>query len=228
MNVLNYIRKYNLKIVFFSMILNIFLIILAYLLGSISSAVWIGKRFYGVDVREHGSKNAGATNVMRVLGRKAALPVFIIDFMKGFAAVKLSLLATGIDTPSQEFYMEISLAAMAVIGHIFPIFAKFKGGKGVATIAGAALSMTAVPVLLSLATFLAVLLLTKYVSLGSMAGGISYPLFLAFVEKETIEHIIFGVFVAIALVVTHRKNIKRLIKGEESKTYILRKWKKKK
>ncbi|MFI3261291.1 MAG: glycerol-3-phosphate 1-O-acyltransferase PlsY [Rikenellaceae bacterium] len=210
------------------MIQNIFLIIIAYLLGSISSAVWIGKRFYGVDVREHGSKNAGATNVMRVLGRKAAAPVFIIDFMKGFVAVKLALLAVGLDNdPSQEFYMEMALAVAAVLGHIFPIFAKFKGGKGVATIAGAALSMTTIPILLSLATFIIVLLITKYVSLGSMAGGIGYPLFLLFVEKESIEQIIFGVVIAIALIITHRKNIKRLIKGEESKTYLIRKWKKK-
>ncbi|MFI3268048.1 MAG: glycerol-3-phosphate 1-O-acyltransferase PlsY [Rikenellaceae bacterium] len=209
------------------MIQNIFLIIIAYLLGSISSAVWIGKRFYGIDVREHGSKNAGATNVMRVLGRKAALPVFAIDFMKGFSAVKLSLLAVGIDDPSHMFYMEMGLAIAAVIGHIFPIFAKFKGGKGVATIAGAALSMTAIPVLLSLLTFIVVLFITKYVSLGSMAGGISYPLFLVFVTNETIEQVVFGVIVAIALITTHRKNIKRLIKGEESKTYLIRKWKQK-
>lgn len=209
------------------MILNIFLTITAYLLGAIPSAVWIGKKFYGVDIREHGSKNAGATNMMRVLGRKAAIPVFAIDFFKGFAAVKLSALTDYPETSSTIFYIKMTLALAAVLGHIFPIFAKFKGGKGVATIAGATFGMTSIAILYSLGVFSVVLLITKYVSLASIISAIAYPLFLIFIFHESTEQIVFGFVIVIGLVATHRKNIKRLIKGEESKTYIIRKWKKK-
>lgn len=208
------------------MVLNISLIILAYILGSISSAVWIGKRFYGVDIREHGSKNAGATNTLRVLGRRAAIPVFAIDFMKGFFAVKLSMLTPYPADSSAIFYIKIALVVAAVLGHIFPIFAKFKGGKGVATVAGAALGMTTMALLLTFVTFLIVLLISKYVSLSSMISGIMYPLYLIFIFHDSTEQVIFGAIVAVALIFTHRKNIKRLIKGEESKIYLIRSWKK--
>lgn len=209
------------------MVLNIFLTVLAYLIGSIPSAVWIGKKFYNIDIREHGSKNAGATNMMRVLGRKAALPVFAIDFLKGFVAVKLSLFTLYPDNSPEIFYLKITLAAVAVLGHIFPIFAKFKGGKGVATIAGAAFGMTTLAILCTLGVFIIVLLATKFVSLSSMVAAFSYPLFLIIVFHESTEQVVFGLIIAIALLVTHRKNIRRLIKGEESKTYLLEKWKKK-
>ena len=114
------------------MALNILLVIVAYLLGSIPSAVWIGKRFYGIDVREHGSHNAGATNTLRTLGRRAALPVFAIDILKGFTAVMLSHLSGYAPGSDAMFNFKIMLVAAAVVGHIFPIFAGFKGGKGVA------------------------------------------------------------------------------------------------
>ena len=119
------------------MVLNITLIVIAYLLGSIPSAVWIGRRFYGIDVREHGSHNAGATNTLRVLGLRAALPVFGIDMLKGFVAVMLSHLTAYENGSDAMFDLKIALVAAAVIGHILPLFAGFRGGKGVATLAGA-------------------------------------------------------------------------------------------
>lgn len=209
------------------MILNILLTILAYFLGSIPSSVWIGRKFYGIDVREHGSKNAGTTNTLRVLGRKAAIPVFAIDFLKGFAAVKLSMITDLAPESSAIFYLKIFLIVAVVLGHIFPIFVGFKGGKGVATVAGAALGMTTIPLLIALAIFFVSLAISKYVSLSSMIAGISYPLLLLFIFHDSLEQILFGCIIAIALVVTHRKNIGRLIRGEESKIYLIKSWKKK-
>lgn len=197
------------------------LIIGAYLLGSIPSAVWIGRRFYGIDIREHGSKNAGATNTLRVLGAKAALPVFGIDVFKGFAAVMLSHLS-GYEAGSDAiFNLKIALVAAAVIGHILPIFAKFKGGKGVATLAGAVLGVYPPAVLLCLAVFLLVLLVSHYVSLSSITAGVMFPLFIVIVFRESyLPLIIFSCVISLLLIFTHRKNIKRLINGNESKIYL--------
>ena len=125
------------------MILTIYtattMIIIAYLLGSIPSAVWIGKKYYGIDIREHGSKNAGTTNMLRVLGRRAALPVFALDFLKGFVAVTIIELMQYDDLIGQNDLINLKIVAVfaAVLGHIFPIFAGFRGGKGVATLVGA-------------------------------------------------------------------------------------------
>ena len=115
------------------------MLVLAYLLGSIPSAVWIGKKYYGVDIREHGSKNAGATNMLRVLGMRAALPVFVIDFLKGFVAVTLMALMRFDASISPMWIINLKIMAVApvVLGHIFPIFASFRGGKGVSTLIGA-------------------------------------------------------------------------------------------
>ena len=115
------------------------MLILAYILGSIPSAVWIGKRYYGVDIREHGSKNAGTTNMLRVLGKRAAIPVFVLDFLKGFAAVTLFGLMRYDPDISSAWLINLKILGVfaAVLGHIFPIFADFKGGKGVATLVGA-------------------------------------------------------------------------------------------
>ena len=205
------------------MYVYVLIIIVAYLLGSIPSAVWIGKRFYGVDVREHGSKNAGATNTLRVLGRKAALPVFIIDFLKGFAAVSLSHFVDLMPDSNEVFYLKIALVTVVVMGHIFPIFAGFKGGKGVATLAGAVLAVYYPAILLCVTIFVILLAITHYVSLSSMVAGIAFPLssYFVFGQRST-PLIIFGCVVAVLLIITHRKNIKRLIKGEESKIYFVK------
>lgn len=203
------------------MILNGFLLIIAYLLGSIPSAVWIGKRFYGIDVREHGSHNAGATNTLRVLGRKAALPVFTIDMLKGFVAVTLAHLSSYETGSDAMFNLKVALVAAAVLGHIFPIFAGFKGGKGVATLAGATAAVYPVAVGLCLLVFILILASTHYVSLGSMCAGIAFPLFvIGLFGERSLTLIIYSCVIAVLLLVTHRKNIKRLLQHNESKIYL--------
>ncbi|MEG2282590.1 MAG: glycerol-3-phosphate 1-O-acyltransferase PlsY [Rikenellaceae bacterium] len=199
------------------MVLNILLVIVAYLLGSIPSAVWIGKKYYGVDVREHGSKNAGATNTLRVLGKKAALPVFLVDFFKGFVAVELGFFSTYYFDGNTEalFYYKLALSVAVVVGHMLPVFAGFKGGKGVATTAGLMLALQPFPLLLSLVI---VFIITRYVSLSSIIGAAFFPIYIAFVFHGATNEIVFGAVVAILLIFTHRKNIKRLAHGTESKT----------
>lgn len=204
------------------------LIIVAYLLGSIPSSVWIGRIFYGVDVRRHGSRNAGATNTLRVLGRRAALPVFIIDAGKGYAAVMLSFLSALVPFSEQFIYLRIGLIAAVILGHIFPLFAGFRGGKGVATISGCLIAMAPIPLACSFAVFIIIFLWTHYVSLGSIVGGVLFPLFvyLKFViwgEPISPTLIGFGIIVAAMLLFTHRKNFKRLKDGTESKTYPFKK-----
>ena len=205
------------------MILNLLLVIAAYLLGSIPSAVWIGKRYYGIDVREHGSRNAGTTNTLRVLGRRAALAVFVLDVAKGFVAVSLGHFSTYMQGSDAMFTFKIALVAAAVLGHIFPVFAGFRGGKGVATLAGAVLGVYPPAVLLCVVTFLIVLIFTHYVSLGSMIAGVMFPIYTVFVFKEhSVSLIVFGCVVALLLLITHRKNIRRLLGGTESKTYLFK------
>lgn len=200
------------------------LLFVAYLLGSIPSSVWIGKRFYGIDVREHGSHNAGATNTLRVLGKKAALPVFSIDLLKGSVAVLLAYIPFIVDETYDTplLYIQIAMAVAAAVGHMFPIFAGFRGGKGVATVAGAMLAIAPMAVVCSLLTFFVVLFAFNYVSLASMTAGVLFPFYLRFCFGAEPDLVIFGIVIAILLIITHRKNIKRLVKGVESKTYLIK------
>ena len=192
----------------------------AYLLGSIPSAVWIGKAFYGVDVRQHGSGNAGTTNVMRVLGKKAALPVFIIDGLKGYLAVALAAWS-GLEAESPEWlYLKMALCIVAVVGHMFPIFAGFKGGKGVATLVGAMFAFSVGGILLCLATFAIIVAYTKYVSVGSMVGGLLLPFYSALCGQSDWRLMIFFGCISLLLFYTHRSNIGRLLHGTENKTYL--------
>jgi glycerol-3-phosphate acyltransferase PlsY len=203
------------------MLLSI-LVILAYLLGSIPTSVWVGKYFYNIDVREHGSGNAGATNTMRVLGWKAGVPVLLFDALKGWMAVML-ILFTNIDSSTPTYInIKILLGIVAVIGHIFPIYVGFRGGKGVATLLGMVIAITPIPAIIAFGIFSVVLLLTKYVSAGSITAGISYPImiFTAFNYNSMVLNIL-SILIAVLLVITHRKNIERLIKGEESKAGFL-------
>ena len=201
---------------------DLIFIVIAYLLGSIPTAVWVGKWFYQIDVREHGSGNAGATNVMRVLGAKAGIPVLIFDMFKGWLAVALASYATIAHDSNFYITFQIIAGVAAIVGHIFPIFAQFNGGKGVATVAGAVLGINPAGVLISIGVFIVVLLATKYVSVASMMGGISFPftIFLIF-PTPFISMKLFSIAVAIMLVATHSKNIKRLIAGEEKKAGFL-------
>ena len=203
------------------MVLNVLLTIAAYLLGSIPSAVWIGNKYYGTDVREHGSGNAGATNTFRVLGRKAGLAVLAIDFVKGFVAVSLAYASSFAGGTPQMWNMKFVLTAAVVLGHIFPVFAGFRGGKGVATLAGAVMAVYPPAVLLCMATFLIVFVISHYVSLSSMAAGIMLPVYTVFVFGQTyLPLTLFCCAVAALLIFTHRKNILRLIKGQENKIYL--------
>lgn len=192
----------------------------AYLLGSIPSAVWIGKAFYGVDVREHGSGNAGTTNVMRVLGKKAALPVFVIDALKGYAAVALAAWSSVPAESGGYLYVKIALCLLAVVGHMFPVFAGFKGGKGVATLVGAMFGFSVGGILLAFATFLVVVAYTKYVSVGSLTGGTLLPFYAALCGQSDWRLMLFYAAIALLLFYTHRSNIARLLQGTENKTYL--------
>ncbi|MGD2035292.1 MAG: glycerol-3-phosphate 1-O-acyltransferase PlsY [Bacteroidales bacterium] len=208
-----------------SLIIKILLIIFAYLIGSVPSSVWIGKRFHGTDVREHGSGNAGFTNTVRVLGWKAGLPVFLIDVLKGYVAVSIVRLTEVYIQGTADFVnFQLILGAAAVLGHIFPIYVGFKGGKGVATLLGILLAIQPQPTLICLGIFVVVFLTTRYVSLSSMIAGISFPILIIFVFKTTISSlVIFSMIVSILLILTHQKNIERLLNREESKAKIVKK-----
>ena len=201
-------------------ILNtIVVFLLAYFLGSIPAAVWIGKLFHNIDVREHGSGNAGTTNVIRVLGWKTGIPVLLIDISKGWLATMLPVFFHLAEKGSaMATNLQIVAGIVAIIGHIFPILAKFRGGKGVATIFGVLLAIHPLLTLSCSGIFLIVLLITGIVSVSSMSAGIAFPLFLfLFFNTPSVIFKIFTILVAIALVVTHRKNIGRLLQGEEKK-----------
>ena len=210
------------------------MLIIAYVLGSIPSAVWIGKKYYGVDIREHGSKNAGTTNMLRVLGRRAAGPVFVLDFFKGFVAVSIiSLMRYDADVSSAWLInLKILGVFAAVLGHIFPVFADFKGGKGVATLVGAITGIYPQIVFLCFAVWVLVFMISHYVSLASMTAGCCFPLFVIVYSSAewsryndvSFTFIVFSFVVAGLLIWSHRKNIERLKAGTESKIYI---WQKK-
>lgn len=210
------------------MILTIYtattMIVLAYLLGSIPSAVWIGKKYYGIDIREHGSKNAGTTNMLRVLGRRAAAPVFALDFLKGFVAVTVIELMQYDDLIGHNDIINLKIGAVvaAVLGHIFPIFAGFRGGRGVATLVGAVTGIYPPAALLCFGVWIVVLMISHYVSLSSMIAGCCFPVFTLISPKVngSKAFVVFSFIIAILLLVTHRKNIKRLREGTESKIHI--------
>lgn len=195
-------------------------LLLGYMLGSIPTAVWLGKWFFGKDVREFGSKNAGATNTYRVLGKNAALAVLLIDVLKGFAAV--SLVPSLYQTTSFGLYgtlLMILSGIAAVTGHVYPVFAQFKGGKGVATALGMVLALNPQVAGLSLLVFLLFFIPTGYVSLGSMMAALSFPLFMVFkvFGPESGVLIGFGFCLFVFEVYTHRANVKRLMAGTENK-----------
>lgn len=200
----------------------------AYMLGSLPTAVWTGRVFHGIDVRMHGSGNAGATNVMRVLGVKTGIPVLLIDMLKGWTAVSLLHFQPDVGK-GEETYMILSilLGILAVIGHIFPVLAGFRGGKGVATISGVCFALHPAATAAALGIFILVLMLTKYVSLGSISAGISFPVWVILVFRSPYFSLwIFSIVATILLIITHRKNIRRLKQGQENKASFLFKKKK--
>jgi acyl phosphate:glycerol-3-phosphate acyltransferase len=205
--------------------LAIILVILAYLMGSVSTAVVVSKLVFGTDIREHGSGNAGATNTFRVLGKKAGLVVMIVDLLKGFFAVKLALMHTGYVPGTNEYVgLQVALGVAAVVGHIFPIWANFRGGKGIATLFGMILAIQPQVAGLLVIVFIVMLLSTKYVSLSSISASIAFPILILFIYNEPeVSYRVFAVAAALLVVLTHHKNINRLIKGNESKMPLFKK-----
>ena len=197
---------------------NLFGLLLAYLVGSIPSAVWVGRTFFGIDVREYGSGNPGATNTFRVLGKKPGIVVLIMDVLKGFAGVKLAYLVGDYDPASPEFIdFELALSVCALLGHIFPVYVGFRGGKGVATMLGILVAVHTPAALICAGVFLLSLLITGYVSLSSMAAGLAFPVVIMVFYSTNSSINIFSLAVAIMILVTHQRNIERLIAGEESR-----------
>lgn len=204
-------------------------LILAYLIGSIPSAVWIGKTFYGIDVREFGSGNAGATNTFRTLGKKAGLIVLTLDIFKGWIAVTMATFISEAPVGTSQFVdLQIVLGVAAVVGHIFPVFAGFRGGKGIATLFGVILAAHPLACLLSLGVFVLIFLAFNYVSLGSISAALAFPVIVITVFAESVvpSMVIFSIMVAILVMITHQKNIERLLRREESKMRIVSKRKK--
>lgn len=193
--------------------------VISYLCGSVPSSVWWGKGFYGVDIREHGSHNAGATNTFRVLGPKAGIPVLLLDVLKGFLPVRLLPLWSGTEPYSDAWtLLRVLLVLAAVVGHLYPLFAGFRGGKGIATSLGGVLAIHPGSALICIAVFFVVFLLTRYVSLASLTAAIAFPLSIAFVFHEP-GNVLLGFAIVLCVVVffTHRQNIGRLLKGNEGR-----------
>jgi len=199
--------------------------LLAYLIGAIPASIWIGRHFYNVDIRTAGSGNAGATNTVRVLGAKVGLTVLAIDVAKGWLAVYLACLFSfsylgdnNYMGPEQFAGIQILFGMAAIIGHIFPVYINFKGGKGVATTVGVCIGLFPGAVLLCAVVFFSVFFISRYVSLASIISALVFPFVVAFVFHTTsVSLIILAIAIGVFIPVMHHKNIKRLIKREESK-----------
>jgi glycerol-3-phosphate acyltransferase PlsY len=203
---------------------EVLFILFAYLIGSIPTAVWISRYFFGVDIRDYGSGNAGATNTFRVLGSKWGCIVMSVDVLKGVIATSLYIVL--------PFYMHnewdrtnlmVGLGLAAVVGHIFPLWADFRGGKGVATLFGMILAIQPLVALYCVGVFLLCLYLTRFVSLSSILASIAFAVLILFIfnEKEPLYRA-FAIAVALLVILTHQKNISRLLRGSESKIPILK------
>lgn len=203
---------------------ELLMIVLAYLIGSIPTSVWVSRYFFNIDIREYGSGNAGATNTYRVLGPKWGTIVMVTDMFKGMLAVQLALLLPEYaDSATRLENLQIGLGLAAVVGHIFPIWADFRGGKGVATLFGLVIGVSPWTALSCSGVFLLVLFLTRFVSLSSILASVAFPVFILVVfNVDNNVYRVFAIAVALMVVLTHQKNIGRLLKGNESKVPILK------
>ena len=203
---------------------ELILIIIAYLLGSIPTALIISKKYFGIDIRDYGSGNMGATNTFRVLGSKYGTLVMVFDILKGIAAVALyNFLPHYLHNELDRTNFMIGLGLAAVVGHVFPIFANFKGGKGVATLFGMILAVQPFVAISCVGVFLLVLYLTRYVSLSSILGALMLPISVLWIWNEhEIMYRIFALLVAFMVIMTHQKNIGRILRGVESRIPILK------
>ncbi|MEP6677269.1 MAG: glycerol-3-phosphate 1-O-acyltransferase PlsY [Ferruginibacter sp.] len=203
---------------------ELLLIVLAYCIGSIPTALIISRHFFGIDIRDYGSGNMGATNTFRVLGKKYGTIVMVIDILKGMTAVCLyNFLPHYINNEWDRTNLMVGLGLSAVAGHIFPIFAQFKGGKGVATLFGMILAIQPVIAICCIGVFLMVLYLTRYVSLSSIFASIALPICVLWIwnEKEVMYRV-FAIAVSLLVLLTHQKNIARIFRGGESRVPILK------
>lgn len=203
-------------------------LLVAYVFGSIPTAVWLGRGTYQVDIRKYGSKNAGATNAFRVLGKRAGATVMLIDMFKGWAATNLVYImghsATGSPGSIPFINYQLTLGLAAVLGHLFPVFANFKGGKGVATLFGMLVAVHPQAALLCALVFFTLLLLFRYVSLSSIVAGFTFPLSIIFVFHSPIRSfLLYGLCFCVLILITHQKNIERLLRGQESKVHLFNK-----
>jgi len=195
-------------------------LIVSYLLGSIPAGYLAG-RLAGVDIRKAGSGNIGATNVMRVLGKAYGYPVFAIDFLKGLAAVRVSILiARHIQLPGTSMELIGIVAAVSCVpGHVFPVWLKFKGGKGVATSAGALFGLMPVALLIGAAVWIAMFQVTRYVSVASITAAIALPIVILIMisldQARTMALLYFSICLAAMVILRHRSNLSRLVRGTE-------------
>ncbi len=199
--------------------------IIGYVLGSIPTAVWLGKIKYNIDVREHGSNNAGATNTFRVLGKKAGIVVLLVDISKGALAVLLPFFIFQYSWNDDTLiHLKIIAGVSAVLGHIFPIFAGFNGGKGVATSLGIIIGLQPLSALVCLGIFLIVFIAFNYVSLGAIVTSIAFPFVVEFVFENSNSVLrYFTIILSIAVIASHHRNIKRLLAGNENKMNLFKK-----
>jgi glycerol-3-phosphate acyltransferase PlsY len=194
-------------------------LVLSYLLGSIPTSVWVGRWFFNLDIRTQGSGNAGATNTIRVFGVKAGLPVLLFDVFKAWLAVQLGNWLTDPGfSANQEVIYRIILGGLAVIGHVYPVFAGFRGGKGVATLVGVVIALYPASFFVILLCFSLLMALTRIVSVSSVVSAIVFPFVAVFLfDEHRLPLMILAIAVALFVPYTHRENIKRLFKGTEKK-----------
>lgn len=189
------------------MIVNLLLVVISYLIGNISSAILIGRVTAGIDIREHGSGNAGTTNVLRTIGKKAAAATLVCDVLKGVIAVLI-----GRFFGNEVLAMVCGLAA--ILGHIWPVLFGFRGGKGIATGIGVIFTTVPIPAFACLGIGVALIVITRFVSLGSISGAALLPIVVYFYDET---YFIWSLCMAVIVIYTHRSNIKRLVQGNESK-----------
>jgi glycerol-3-phosphate acyltransferase PlsY len=191
---------------------------LAYVLGSIPSSVWLGRWLKGTDLRDHGSGNAGATNAFRVLGVPIGIAVLLLDMLKGYAAVSLAHFQDLFFTGDESWMLlRIGLGLLAIVGHIFPVFAGFRGGKGVATMAGIGLALHPAAALCALGVYAVTFAISRISSLGSLLAVLSYPIWMILVFRtEYTSLLVFSILVPVLVIWTHRSNIRRLLQGREA------------
>jgi len=189
-------------------------LLLAYLLGATPTSLWVGKVFHGVDLRTRGSGNLGATNTFRILGWKAAVPVLVFDMFKGWLPAAFFGTWAGVES----FGWTLGFGAAAIVGHVFSVWAGFRGGKGVATSGGVFLALAPWAVLVALVVFFSLALTTRYVSLGSIAAAVVVPVVVLLTPHEGGDALVyFSVALATFVIWAHRSNIGRLIRGEENR-----------